>query len=160
MSTWILRRAEPADARGLASCMEAAYARYENRIADLPPMSEDCQGEIVRNQVWLAVLGDQIVGALVLTPGDGFMKLANLAVRPEHGGKGIGRALLDLSERETAEQGFGEMRLNTHVAMPENVRLYTRLGWREVETKGNTVMMEKCPLTDPADPDLPSTQTR
>lgn len=149
MSTWILRRAEPDDADGLASCLDAAYARYEGRIADLPQMSEDCAGEIAGKQVWLAMLDDQIVGALVLTTGDGFMKLANLAVRPEHNGKGIGRALIALSESEAAKQGFGEMRLNTHIAMPENVRLYSRLGWREMSTDGNTVMMEKRLFADP-----------
>jgi len=152
MSAWILRRAEPSDAPGLASCLEAAYARDKKRIADLPPMSEDCEGEIVKNQVWLAVLGDQIAGALVLAPGDGFMKLANVAVRPEHGGKGIGRALIALSESEAAEQGFRELRLNTHVAMPENVRFYSRLGWKEVATKGSTVMMEKHLRTAPNAP--------
>lgn len=151
MSTWTLRRAEPADATGLASCLDAAYARYENRISDLPPMSEDCTGEIARNQVWLAVLEDQIVGALVLATDDGYLKLANLAVRPEYNGKGIGRALIALSESEAAKQGFGERRLNTHVAMPENVRLYSRLGWREISTEGNTVMMVKDLTGDPGD---------
>lgn len=151
MNSWTLRRAEPGDVDGLASCLDAAYARYQDRIADLPPMSKDCAGEIVRNQVWLAILNDRIVGALVLTPGDGFMKLANLAVRPEHNGKGIGRALVALSENEAASQGFGEMRLNTHVAMPENVGIYSRLGWKEVSTKGNKVMMEKRLPPDPND---------
>ena len=78
-----------------------------------------------------------------MIPGDGFMKLANLAVHPDHGGKGLGRSLIELSEREATRQGFDEMRLNTHVDMPDNVQLYQHLGWVEVSRNGNTVFMKK-----------------
>jgi GNAT superfamily N-acetyltransferase len=71
------------------------------------------------------------------------MKLANLAVHPDHVGKGLGRKLIELSECEAKRQGFCEMRLNTHVDMPENIRLYQYLGWAEVSRSGNTVSMEK-----------------
>ena len=71
------------------------------------------------------------------------MKLANLAVHPNHGGKGIGRKLTELSELEAKRQGYDEMRLNTHIAMPENVQLYEHLGWEEVSRSSNTVSMRK-----------------
>jgi hypothetical protein len=35
------------------------------------------------------------------------------------------------------------MRLNTHVEMPENERLYSRLGSKEIAREGNTVFMIK-----------------
>ena len=56
---------------------------------------------------------------------------------------GIGRKLIALSESEAKKQGYGELRLNTHVAMPENVQLYVHLGWEEVSRDGNTVSMKK-----------------
>ncbi|MEO9574238.1 MAG: GNAT family N-acetyltransferase [Roseobacter sp.] len=87
--------------------------------------------------------GDEVVAGLVLIASNGFMKLANVAVHPDHGGKGLGRKLIELSERETKRQGSTEMRLNTHVDMPENVRLYQHLGWAEVSRSGSTVFMER-----------------
>lgn len=139
----IIRPAVAADAKALATCIDAAYARYAGRISDLPSVSNGCAEDIANNQVWVAAEDDTIIANLVLVTGDGFMKLANLAVLPDHGGKGLGRRLIELLEREAERHGFSEMRLNTHVDMPENVRLYQRMGWSEVARSGNTVSMKK-----------------
>tara|TARA_R110000782_G_scaffold266716_1_gene361463 strand:+ start:174 stop:626 length:453 start_codon:yes stop_codon:yes gene_type:complete len=138
-----IRRAQVADAAGLASCIDAAYARYTGHLTDLPPVSEGCAAEIENNQVWVAVDDGEIVAGLVLVAQAAAMKLANVAVHPDHGGRGLGRELLALSETEARKQGYSEMRLNTHVGMPENVRFYIRLGWKEISREGNTVSMSK-----------------
>jgi GNAT superfamily N-acetyltransferase len=138
-----IRAAQAADASALVVCIDAAYAHHAARIADLPLVSDGCAEDIANNQVWVAEQGDKIVAGLILIAGDGFMKLANLAVHPDHGGKGLGRKLVELSEYAAKQQGFSEIRLNTHVDMPENVRLYHHLGWSEVSRHGNTVSMEK-----------------
>jgi GNAT superfamily N-acetyltransferase len=139
----VLRPAQATDADALAACIDAAYAQYVGRISDMPSVSDGCAEDIASNQVWVAVQDDQIVAGLVLVAGDGAMKLANLAVHPDHGGKGLGRKLIELSECEAKRQGFSEMRLNTHVDMPENVQLYQHLGWTEVSRSDNTVSMKK-----------------
>ncbi len=138
-----IRKAQLGDAVALVSCIDAAYAQYADRISDLPPVSAGCAEEIAKNRVWVAVEDDEVIGGLFLAPQDGFIKLANVAVHPDHGGKGLGRELIALAESEAKKQGYGEMRLNTHVEMPENVKLYYRLGWREVSRDGNTVSMRK-----------------
>lgn len=143
MENWTIRRAELRDADGLGNCLDAAYAQYADRIDDLPPMSEDCAGEIAENLVWVAEAGGGIVGALVLMPGDGFMLLANVAVHPDGRGAGIGRALLTLAETEAVARGYAEMRLSTHAGMPETIGLYARNGWSEVSRQGNKVGMRK-----------------
>ena len=138
-----IRRAQATDANALAACIDAAYAQYAERISDMPSVSDGCAEDIANNQVWVAVQGDEVIAGLVLIAGDRFMKLANLAVHPDHAGMGLGRKLIQLSERETKRQGYSEMRLNTHVDMPENVRLYQHLGWAEVSRSDNTVSMGK-----------------
>ncbi len=143
MNDWSIRKAQLGDAEALASCIDAAYARYADRIMDLPPVSEGCAEDIARHQVWVAEVGAKLVGGLVLVARDGFLKLANVAVHPDHNGKGLGRVLIDLAEREARKQGYGELALNTHVAMPENIQLYKHLGWNETGRAGNTVSMMK-----------------
>lgn len=143
MQNWSIRRAEAADADGLSDCMDAAYAPFAARIPDLPAMAAGIAEEIANCQVWVAQSGENIVGGLVLMPGDGFMKLANVAVHPDAQGTGLGRALMALAESEAANQGYDQMRLTTHADMPENIRLYTHLGWRAGERRGNKVSMTK-----------------
>lgn len=143
MEKWTIRRADLSDADGLGNCLDAAYAQYANRIADLPPMSADCAGEIAEHLVWVAEAGGAIVGVLVLMPSDGFMLLVNVAVHPDGRGAGIGRALLTLAETEAMARGYAEMRLSTHVEMPETIGLYARNGWSEVSRQGTKVGMRK-----------------
>ncbi len=143
MAKWTIRQAEHLDAEPLSACIDAAYDVYAARIPDLPPVSADCAGEIATHQVWVAEIASVIVGGLVLVPDDGFMLLANVAVHPDHKGAGLGRAFMALAETEALEQGYHEMRLTTHVDMPENVRLYTRLGWEGAARDGNRISMKK-----------------
>lgn len=109
-----IRKATLADAEAVAACIDAAYAGYANRITDLPPVSDGCADEIKQDRVWVAIHENEIAGALFLVPLDGFMKLANLAVHPEQGGKGMGTELIAFAELEAIRQGYTEMRLNTH----------------------------------------------
>ncbi len=138
-----IRKAVLADADAVVECIDAAYARYADHISDLPPVSEGCADEIKQDKVWLAIKDGDIAGALFLVPQDGFMKLANLAVHPKHGGKGLGTELIAFSEREAIRQNYSEMRLNTHRLMPENVALYQKLGWVEYARNANTISLKK-----------------
>jgi GNAT superfamily N-acetyltransferase len=143
LNNWKFRRAEIGDADALAACIDAAYAQYAARIPDLPPVSADCAAEIAKHQVWVAEIGTKFAGGLVLIPEEGFMRLANVAVHPDHQGTGLGRALVTLAETEALKQGYRELRLTTHVDMPENIRLYAHLGWAENQREGNKVSMKK-----------------
>lgn len=151
MANWTIRRADEDDAGPLAQCIDQAYSVCRSRISDLPPVSEGLAQEIHDNLVWVAVLAggpdgrpeDNIVGGMVLVLQDDHLLLANVAVRPDAAGMGLGRAFLDRAESETKQRGLAKLRLSTHCEMPENVRLYQHLGWHETGRSGNKVMMEK-----------------
>jgi GNAT superfamily N-acetyltransferase len=143
MANWIIRRAELGDADALSACIDAAYAQYATRIPDLPPVSADRAEEIARYQVWVAEIENDVAGGMVMVPEEGFMRLANVAVHPDHKGVGLGRALIALAESEALDQGYREIRLTTHVDMPENIELYAHLGWEEGRRHGNKVSMTK-----------------
>lgn len=143
MTAWQIRRAEPQDTRGLAGCIEAAYAGYAVRIADLPAVSEGLADDIAGHRVWVAERDGELGGGIVLVPKEDFLLLANVAVHPAWSGQGLGRALIERAEADCRQLGLRELRLTTHVAMTENVRLYRHLGWRETGRSGNKVRMSK-----------------
>lgn len=94
-------------------------------------MLADYPREITHHQVWVAELERQIIGGLVLVAKEGYLLLENIAVHPDHQGRGVGRALLQLADAEALSQGYRELRLYTHETMKENIALYTRIGWVE-----------------------------
>ncbi len=143
MSNFPLRRAREGDADALAACIDAAYSIYADRITDLPAVSEGVEDAIRDHRVWIIEADSEIVGGIVLVPHDDFLMLENIAVRPEAAGSGLGRALIERAEQDCMELGLNEIRLSTHIGMPENVAIYERLGWRETDRSDNKVFMSK-----------------
>ena len=131
MPNWKIRPAQAQDADALTKCIDAAYAIYRDRITDLPAVSEGIAGEIQAHHVWVAEVDQSVVGGLILIPRDGFALLANVAVDPMLRGLGLGRRLIERAEEECRRLCLGELRLTTHAAMPETLRLYEHLGWKE-----------------------------
>jgi GNAT superfamily N-acetyltransferase len=143
MPRFTLRRAEDRDADDLASCIDAAYSIYSNRIEGLPAVSEGITNAIECHRVWVAEIEHRLIGTLVLVPHDNFLLLENIAVRPESTGLGVGRALITQAEKDCLDLGLHEIRLSTHEDMPENLAIYSRLGWEETGRSGNKVHMTK-----------------
>lgn len=143
MRNWEIRRARDEDAEALSRCIDAAYAMYQDRIEDLPPVSEGIAEDIKTHCVWVAEMDHTIVGGLVLIPKENHALLANVAVDPAASGLGLGRRLIMCAEDACRKRGLQELRLTTHVAMPENVRLYEHLGWKETGRSGSKVHMAK-----------------
>ncbi len=138
-----IRRATAPDANGLVRCIDAAYLPYKALIDDLPPVADGIDDDIKRNKVWVAELDGNVVADLVLVAGEHDAVLANLAVGPDCSGRGLGRKLIEHAEHYCREHGISELRLSTHVKMPENVLLYEHLGWVETGRGGNKVHMTK-----------------
>lgn len=71
--------------------------------------------------------GLEMVGCLVLTPYDAeHVKMRQVAVVPGRQGKGIGKQMVDFSERFAREKGFGHMILH---ARDTAVPFYLALGY-------------------------------
>lgn len=143
MAEWTLRRATSSDADPLASCIREAYAVYEERITDLPAVADGIAEDIANNRVWVVEIENRVVGGIVLIVEDGCLLVANVAVEPEWAGLGLGGALMAHAEKECRELERSELRLSTHVDMPETIGLYAHLGWEETGRDGNQVSMRK-----------------
>ena len=138
-----IRRAGPADAAGLTACIDAAYAGYREQGFDLPPVSEGVAEDIAEAHVWVAWDGDAIAGGLILSIENGEAYLKNVAVHPDHGGRGIGRQLMQAAEEAAIAVGCAVMKLTTHAEMPWNVAMYERLGWKVTRREGQKMAMER-----------------
>ena len=112
--------------------MREAYKHYIPRIGKLPgPMSDNYDARVAEGAVWVLTISAEIAGIMVLIPKPGYLLLDNVAVSPEHPGRGLGRRLMDFAEAQAKDHGFTEIRLYTNAAMHENLAMYTNLGYQE-----------------------------
>lgn len=148
MSELTLRPATQADVPGLAALVDAAYGHYVERIGMLPgPMTDDYAAVVRDHRVIVAERGGEVAGFIVLrVTGEGFL-VDNVAVHPRHQGRGVGRVLLELAEREARDAGFDSLYLYTHELMSENLALYARIGYSEYDRRsfgaGSLVYLRK-----------------
>lgn len=128
----VIRQASDFDIAEIARVVHEAYKHYIPRIGKPPgPMTDDYHLQVARGHVWVLVLGEEIVGLVVLTPESDHMLLDNVAVRPERQGSGLGRLLIDFAEARARQCGYREIQLYTNELMHENLALYEKLGYQE-----------------------------
>ena len=131
-----IRPANAADVAWITECVHQAYQHYAARIGRTPlPMLEDYAHVIAHREIFVAELGGEIIGVLVLAAGDENMLLENVAVSPKHQGKGFGRALLEFAESEAQRAGSQAVCLYTHAKMIENQSLYAKFGYVEFDRR-------------------------
>jgi ribosomal protein S18 acetylase RimI-like enzyme len=135
-------RAREEDIPKIKAITNSAYAKYVDRIGKPPaPMTTDWRAMLQSqsHEVWTLrkTPDDELVGAIVLQ-GDrthGALKINNVVVEPAFQGRGYGKLLLDFAEQAARTKRLRKMSLFTNVLMYENMRLYPKLGFTEVERK-------------------------
>lgn len=132
------RPARAEEAAAIARLIDAAYLPYRDQGIALPDVSGGVSDSIAVGQVWVT---DDLSGVLMLATEIPTAHLMNVAVSPDARGRGIGGQLIRWALELALEAGCTEIALATHVDMPDNVALYTRLGWRETERDETRVMM-------------------
>lgn len=143
MSDVVIKTALSKDAEAVGEVIRAAYAPWVKMLSDLPDVSAGVTEDIASERVWVAVEGGEIVGCLIGGVITEQWQVTNVAVAPDHGGKGVGRALMTFAVARAKHEGATEMALATHRAMPGNIALYERLGWTVSGENGNKIMMRR-----------------
>ncbi|MGI3185199.1 GNAT family N-acetyltransferase [Nioella aestuarii] len=143
MTRLTLRAATPEDVPQLTALIRAAYAIYDGRGIDLPPVSEGLDAVVAETPVIVAMTGPEISGAIVLRDGPDALQIENLAVHPDATGRGLGKRLLEEAETIARAKGFNLLRLATHRNLTENISLYRHLGWTVTEATGLKILMQK-----------------
>lgn len=133
----MIRQAVGGDADAIRRCAAEAYGRYVPRIGRKPaPMMANFVEQIAARQVHVAVDGnDDVLGFIAFYPKDDHVFLEGVAVFPHAAGRGIGKALIAYCEAAASAQGIGAVHLYTNEKMTENLLIYPRLGYTEVDRR-------------------------
>lgn len=126
-----VRRATSADAVAVRALTRAAYAKWVPLLGREPrPMSADYDAAVRDHLVDLLCVDGEAAALIEMAPTAGHLLIVNVAVAPPHQGRGYGSALMAHAEEVARSLGLGEVRLYTNALFAENLRLYSRLGYR------------------------------
>ena len=103
----------------------AQFAKERGRFA----------AELERGDVYLALDGERIVGAVRTKPQEKDLYIDQIAVDPSQQGTGVGSRLLQRIDEVARARGLGGLSLMTAEMAAANVRLYQRHGF-EIVSRG------------------------
>ena len=89
-------------------------------------------GELERGDVYVALYGEQMVGAVRTRPQGNGLYIQQIAVDPSRQGTGVGSWLLVRIEEVARSRGLGGLSLETAEMAEANIRLYRRHGFEIV----------------------------
>jgi ribosomal protein S18 acetylase RimI-like enzyme len=131
-----IRKAVCGDLTDVQACARAAYSKYFERIGKAPaPMNADFFAQIAQGIVHVALSGLQFAGYVVFYADGDHIHLESVAVLPEQSGKGVGKALIGYAELTAQHEGLKAVELYTNEAMIENLAMYRKLGYQEIQRK-------------------------
>ncbi|KAA2317118.1 GNAT family N-acetyltransferase [Pseudooceanicola sediminis] len=133
----MIRTARPSDEPDIRSCAEQAYARYVPLMGRKPaPMVADFASQIAARHVHVATNSqDEVQGFIVFYAEGDHLLLENVAVFPSATGRGIGKDLVSFCEVSARRRGLGSVHLYTNEKMSDNLSIYPRLGYVEVDRR-------------------------
>jgi len=96
-----IRSARVEDAIAITECVVAAYENYTARLGKpAGPMLDDYERVIQQHRVLVLTEKTRVIGILVLVTQNEGLLVDNVAVHPDHQGRGLGRRLMTLAEEE------------------------------------------------------------
>ena len=144
-----MRRATTADAVAVRELTCAAYAKWVPLLGREPrPMTADYDAALRDHLIDLLQVDGEAVALIEMAPKADHLLIVNVAVAPTYQGKGYGSALMAHAEEVARSLNLNEIRLYTNALFAENLRLYSRLGYRVDREEqhpqfGGTVYMSK-----------------
>lgn len=128
-----IRLATFEDLSMIQSCARTAYTKYVERIGQEPaPMIADFASQIELGRAHVAFYRSSFAGYIVFYREVDHLHLENVAVLPIHSGKGIGKQLIEYVEHTAQNNGLNAVELYTNEAMFENLTMYSKLGYVEI----------------------------
>jgi GNAT superfamily N-acetyltransferase len=130
-ATPAIRRARPDEFAALRRLEFEADELFAS--IGIGPFTNDDAEDHFADAALVLVVGDPAVGFACVELVDGNPHLWQLAVHPDHGRQGLGRALVDAVCTWAGTQGFGAVTLTTYRVVPWNGPFYASLGFAVLE---------------------------
>jgi [ribosomal protein S18]-alanine N-acetyltransferase len=118
--------------RRLVNADLGAVERIERRSYPTPWSRSMFASELAKpSSICLGALeGEELLGYLIISSYVDAWHVMNIAVDPDHRGRGVAKALFDVLFELTAGDGARGFTLEVRVSNHEAIRLYDRLGFR------------------------------
>jgi GNAT superfamily N-acetyltransferase len=135
-SGYAIRSAQVEELTQLASIEQTAAIRFCDTpyafLADGEPLSiEFIQQRFQAGQVWVVVdQTDRVIGFAITREVDRTLYLQEIDILPNHGQRGLGKALLETIQTWGKHSGYGAMTLSTFRDLPWNAPFYAKSGFR------------------------------
>ncbi len=131
-----IRAATSADTEAVNHCAFETYSRYNERFGTEPaPHLVQLASAIDCGNVAVLTLGETLIGYVVYYPRADHMHLENVGVLPRFNGRGYGRRLIEHVEQAAIRNGLDAVELYTNEKMVENIAMYPKLGYTEVDRR-------------------------
>ena len=136
MNVYIIEPATAADAVAIRAPIRGAYAKYVPRIGREPaPMQADALSLIASGGISVLRFGQSVIGSVRLSEENDALEINELVVKPTAHGRGLGRMLMDYAEQMARSRELRALTLYTNEKMVENIAIYQRLGFAEIDRK-------------------------
>jgi N-acetylglutamate synthase-like GNAT family acetyltransferase len=130
-----IRHATIEDAEQISALTDAAYAQWVQLIGPAPlPMTTNYVDAISSHVVDVLENDGVMFGVLELVSEDAHALIENIAIHPDHQGRGFGRRLLKHAEKTAQKLGHSEVRLYTNALFTSNLKFYEAQGYSILET--------------------------
>jgi GNAT superfamily N-acetyltransferase len=121
------------DWTGLLKLLHEAFAYMEKRIdppSSLHRFTPASIAEKTKDEtLFLATDADEVVGCVFARRQGDALYIGKLAVRADRQGRGIGRRLMDATERLARDSGLQHMELETRIELVENHATFSAMGF-------------------------------
>jgi len=133
-----IRLANLADASDIAAVLDLAFERFRelytpDAYSATTPSSEVISKRWAEGPVWVALMGNNIVGTMAAVPKNEGLYIRSMAVLPTERGKGIGERLLETVEHFASKRDFRRLFLSTTPFLLAAIRLYENFGFQRTE---------------------------
>jgi ribosomal protein S18 acetylase RimI-like enzyme len=130
-----VRRAEPDEAAAVTAVIHAAFAPYRGKLVPESSAHDETVATVAKKMAnGGAVVAEEsscMLGASLFEVEGDALYIGRLAVLPEARRRGVAVLLVDAIERIAREEGRARLTLGVRLVLDDNIRLFTRLGFRE-----------------------------
>jgi GNAT superfamily N-acetyltransferase len=146
-----LRPARADEAGAIVSLMHRAFAQYVDILVPRSGAMAETVATVtarLRDESCLVALaGTAPVGCVFYKPLGEAIYFGRLAVLPERRGQGLARRLIAAVEAAAAAAGATAVTLGVRIALPDNLALFTALGYREISREAHAGFSEPTSIT-------------